>query len=111
MHREPNVGLDPGSPGSVPPAKGGRQTAAPPRDPFTEFLMSVTNIFFFRVCRRPSRQRQLGRVWDELDPPQRAWLPGRTWKFHPVSAGESVSPSKQDGVSDKALWDSSLLCP
>ena len=32
MHREPDVGLDPGSPGSRPPqAKGRRQTAAPPR--------------------------------------------------------------------------------
>ena len=32
-HREPDVGLDPGSPGSPPWAKGRRQTAAPPRDP------------------------------------------------------------------------------
>ena len=32
MHREPDVGFDPGSPGS-PWAKGRRQTAAPPRDP------------------------------------------------------------------------------
>ena len=42
MHREPDVGLDPGSPGSRPGAKGRRQTAAPPRDPpsviFSEFL-------------------------------------------------------------------------
>ena len=33
MHREPDVGSDPGSPGSAPWAKGRRQTAAPPRDP------------------------------------------------------------------------------
>ena len=33
MHREPDVGFDPGSPGSCPRPKGRRQTAAPPRDP------------------------------------------------------------------------------
>ena len=38
MHREPDVGFDPGSPGSCPRAKCRRQTAAPPRDPlFSNF--------------------------------------------------------------------------
>ena len=32
MHWEPDVGFDPGSPGSCPGPKG--QTAAPPRDPY-----------------------------------------------------------------------------
>ena len=31
--REPNVGLDPGTRGSQPRAKGRRQTTEPPRDP------------------------------------------------------------------------------
>ena len=34
MHREPDVGFNPGSPGS----KGRRQTAAPPRDPSAKIL-------------------------------------------------------------------------
>ena len=39
MHREPEVGLDPGSARIAPWAKGRRQTAAPPRDPpFVQFL-------------------------------------------------------------------------
>ena len=33
MHREPDVGFDPGSTRIAPWAKGRRQTAAPPRDP------------------------------------------------------------------------------
>ena len=34
MHREPDVGFNPGSPGSRPgPKAGRRQTAAPPGDP------------------------------------------------------------------------------
>ena len=33
MHREPDVGLDPGASRIVPWAKGRRQTTAPPRDP------------------------------------------------------------------------------
>ena len=33
MHREPDVGFDPGSTRIVSWAKGRRQTAAPPRDP------------------------------------------------------------------------------
>ena len=56
MHREPDVGFDPGSPGSRPGPKAGaklrRQTTAPPRDPdiasfisylpFLAFVMLVT---------------------------------------------------------------------
>ena len=37
MHREPDVGFNPGSPGS-PWAKGRHQTTAPPRDPSLLFL-------------------------------------------------------------------------
>ena len=37
MHREPNVGLDPGSPGS-PGTKGRCQSAAPPRDPWMRVM-------------------------------------------------------------------------
>ena len=38
MHWEPDVGFDPGSPGSRPGAKGRRQTAAPPGLPRVIFF-------------------------------------------------------------------------
>ena len=38
MHQEPDVGFDPGSPGSRPGPKGRRQTTAPPRDPHCELF-------------------------------------------------------------------------
>ena len=38
IHREPDVGFDPGSPGSrLGPKAGAKQTAAPPRDPGSKF--------------------------------------------------------------------------
>ena len=36
MHREPDVGFDPGVSRIVPWAKGRRQTTAPPRDPMSD---------------------------------------------------------------------------
>ena len=42
MHREPDVGFDPGS-RIAPWAKGRRQTAAPPRDPLVVFYLQVLN--------------------------------------------------------------------
>ena len=38
MHREPDMGFDPGSPGSRPGPKAGAKTTAPPRDPYASFL-------------------------------------------------------------------------
>ena len=38
MHREPDVGFDPGASRIAPWAKGRRQTAAPPRDPKKSLL-------------------------------------------------------------------------
>ena len=47
--REPDVGFDPGSTGSLTPwAKGKRQTAAPPRDP--EKKSVLFNLSPSRVC-------------------------------------------------------------
>ena len=34
--KDPDAGLDPGTPGSLPWAKGRRQTVEPPRDPLSE---------------------------------------------------------------------------
>ena len=41
MHREPDVGFDPGSPGWRPGPKAGAKTAAPPRDPTVLFLFFI----------------------------------------------------------------------
>ena len=38
MHREPDVGFDPGSPGSRPGPKAGAKPAEPPRDPPSLFF-------------------------------------------------------------------------
>ena len=46
MYREPDVGLDPGSPGSRPGPKAGGQTAAPPRDPGFSFILKSPTLSY-----------------------------------------------------------------
>ena len=43
MHREPNVGLDPGSPGSCPGPKAGAKPLRHPGIPHLHFLMTINS--------------------------------------------------------------------
>ena len=55
MHREPDVGFDPRSPGSRP---GPKATAAPPRDPWPLALLFFLRFYLFIHERHRERQRQ-----------------------------------------------------
>ena len=43
--QEPDMGLDPGTPGSCPRLKAGAKPTEPLRDPPTEFLSEIRNIY------------------------------------------------------------------
>ena len=73
MHREPNVGFDPGSPGSRPGPKAGAKplchTAAPPRDPvFSQFLIWELLTFIWK------REHTHAHTWGELKALFPMWL-------------------------------------